>query len=102
MGAHYTTPQIKQSILEVLTNAGETQERVTVGSDQWFEWLSNNTHFHLQNNAGSFTARKEKRRNTYYWYAYRKINGKLKKKYLGASNQLTNKRFYETAEALGL
>lgn len=32
---------------------------------------------------GFMLCRRERRRHTYYWYAYRKIGGKTKKQYIG-------------------
>ena len=102
MAAHRNTPFVKYGILEVRTDVGEVLEKIMVGSDRWFEWLSDDHHFYFKNNLGKFTARKEERRNTFYWYAYRKINGQLKKKYLGASAKLTDKNLYDTAKWFGL
>ena len=96
------TPQIKYGILEVCTNSGEIVERIIVGSDRWFEWLTSSHHFYFLNSVGKFTARKEKRRNTEYWYAYRKVDGRLRKRYLGSSEQLTDKKLCDSAKSFGL
>ena len=102
MAGHRTTPQVRHGILEVCANSGEIVERIIVGSDRWFEWLTFNHHFYFLNNVGKFTARKEKRRNTQYWYAYLRIDGKLRKKYLSNSEQVTDKKLYDTAKSFGL
>lgn len=56
---------------------------------QWEQWLQANDMFIYIGNVERFSARKEKRRNTDYWYAYKRIEGILSKKYLGKSNELT-------------
>lgn len=54
-------------------------------------WLSRMEAFHFHAASGeSFTARKEsKQRGSAYWYAYKRVNGKLQKKYLGDAHKLT-------------
>lgn len=51
---------------------------------------------------GTFYARKERRRNGYYWYAYkrtmdRSYNSRLRKAYIGASQDFTQERLIEAA-----
>lgn len=53
------------------------------------QWLQANEMFLYIGNVERFSARKEKRRNTVYWYAYKRIEGILSKKYLGKSSELT-------------
>lgn len=54
-------------------------------------WLSLIDVFHFQAVSGeSLTVRKEiKQRGTAYWYAYRRVDGKLRKKYLGDACKVT-------------
>lgn len=54
-------------------------------------WLKLIDAFHLDTASGySLTARKEtKQRGTAYWYAYKRVDGKLKKKYLGEASKIT-------------
>ena len=67
----------------------------------WFAWLEEVSSFVFQGQAGSFTARKErKQRGTSYWSAYRKTQGKLAKKYLGRSSDLTLARLETIAHQL--
>jgi len=47
-----------------------------------------------------FTIRKEKRGNKNHWYAYRRFGGKLFKRYVGTSEQVTQSRLIEIAQAL--
>ena len=54
-------------------------------------WLRRMEAFHFQAASGeSFTARKErKQRGSTYWYAYKRVDGKLQKKYLGDAHHIT-------------
>ncbi|HZR39501.1 MAG TPA: hypothetical protein VFB12_05250, partial [Ktedonobacteraceae bacterium] len=72
-----TTPRVEQEIL-VLPEGRNAP--VQVGSQQWFSWLADdrNASFFFTHEAGSFTARKERRkRGGWYWIAYRSQEGKL-------------------------
>lgn len=91
---------MKRKISDVLVSSERTDgylelhsgNILEVGSDKWFEWLSRNTSFRFVSGfAGedSFTARKHERDSGEFWYAYRKVAGKLKNAYLGKSNNLT-------------
>ncbi|MGQ9548248.1 MAG: hypothetical protein ACUVSY_00395 [Roseiflexus sp.] len=52
---------------------------IMVGSPAWYAWLSDEhtLSFVYRSAYGGFTARRERQRNRWYWYAYRRINGKL-------------------------
>lgn len=67
--------------------------KIQIGSSQWLDWLSQNKYFRYQQKNLSFSARKEKRRNDYYWYAYKRVDGKLIKLYLGKNEDLDAERF---------
>lgn len=60
-----------------------------VGSLAWFDWLKDNRSFRYECSEGSFTACKESRKSGFFWYANRRVNGKLRRAYLGASEDLT-------------
>jgi len=49
---------------------------------------------------GAFTVRRERKRHSWYWYAYHKHNGKLHKAYLGKSEEMTLQRLNCVATAL--
>jgi LuxR family transcriptional regulator, maltose regulon positive regulatory protein len=58
--------------------------------EQWQAWLQDHGSFSFRNNGGTFTARKETRqKGGEYWIAYRKIDNKLYKRYLGTAERLT-------------
>jgi uncharacterized coiled-coil protein SlyX len=77
---------------------------VEVDSDTWFCWLKEPDvrSFHYQSDTGKFTARKEERATSTneYWYAYRKVQGKLRKVYLGAMEELTGDRLEQVAREI--
>lgn len=63
-------------------------EVIKVESSQWWQWLNTVQSFRYcpRSSHAPFTARKEKHQ---YWYGYRKVNGKLRKRYIGKSEDLT-------------
>jgi hypothetical protein len=75
--------------------------QIEVDSEFWFSWLKEPDVklFHFENDQGKFTARKEGRDTSTndYWYAYRKVQGKLRKLYLGAMDELTGERLNQVA-----
>jgi hypothetical protein len=80
---------------------------IELGSTKFFEWLNNpdNRSFRfIASVAGnqSFTARKEtsKKGEGDYWYGYRRVEGKLHKRYLGKAEDVTLRRLKEVALAL--
>lgn len=72
-----------------------------IGSGLWFSWLREPDvrSFHFESECGKFTARKEERATSTneYWYAYRKLQGKLRKVYLGAMDELCLTRLNQIA-----
>lgn len=67
---------------------------VIVGSEDWYNWLADEQHrsFSLRSHLGTCTVQRERQGNGWYWYAYRKKDGKIRKTYLGKSKDLTLKR----------
>ena len=79
------------------------QQTIKLDSKNWFEWLEleETRSFAFEGQHGYFTARKEsKARGTEYWYAYRWLNGKTRKAYLGASSNLTREKLDDVASRL--
>jgi hypothetical protein len=54
-------------------------------------WLDHSTTFHFCSPTGqTFTLRREvKQRGTGYWYGYKRVNGRVEKKYIGEKNKVT-------------
>ena len=70
-------------------------------SVRWFQLLQNIPSFHFHGQCGHYTARKEKRaRGGVYWIAYRHMQGKLRKKYIGPTASVTIARLEEIASDL--
>ncbi len=71
---------------------------ITPDSARWFQLLQQIPSFHFHGRRGHFTARKEKRtRGGVYWIAYRHMQGKLRKKYIGPIASVTIARLEEIA-----
>ena len=54
-------------------------------------WLDHSTTFHFCSPTGqTFTLRREvKQRGGGYWYGYKRVNGRVEKKYIGEKNKVT-------------
>src|SRR5258707_1594274 len=82
---------------------GDSTAQVMVGSARWYAWLETASTFTFRSGQGHFTARKERagnRRGEVYWRAYRKRGGKLRRAYLGKSEELTLERLRAIAAVL--
>jgi LuxR family maltose regulon positive regulatory protein len=74
---------------------------ILVGTPAWFAWLEQATTFAFVGARGRFTARKERRGRTgWYWKAYRKRFGQLRSAYLGKSAELSLERLHQVAATL--
>lgn len=83
--------------------AGSVDTRaIKVGARGWYSWLANEQHmsFAYRDQRCNFTARRERQRHGWYWYAYRRRNGKTYKMYLGKSEELTLERLRAVGESL--
>jgi LuxR family transcriptional regulator, maltose regulon positive regulatory protein len=73
---------------------------LTDDEEQWVAWLESISAFTFQGQQGPLTVRKEARpRGDQYWYAYRRVGPRMRKKYLGRSTTLTLTRLEEIAAA---
>lgn len=82
-----TTPRVSQTYLKLPNNS--RSEIIAVDSPAWYSWLEEHNVFRFEDEVGTFTARKEPRPGGWYWYAYRRLQGKLHIAYLGRSQELT-------------
>jgi len=83
--------------------------QIQVDTSAWFEWLEAETSISFSYPlfdpacgyiVGFMTVRKERKQRGYqYWSAYRRRNGRLRKRYLGASRSVTHARLEAIAEA---
>jgi hypothetical protein len=91
---HKITPKVIGRVL--YTTAGA----VNLESDAWFAWLADNSTFYFEASLGTFTARRELRNTTFFWYAFRRYRKKLYKSYLGSTENLTYERLITVAQQL--
>ncbi|MFN8433457.1 MAG: LuxR C-terminal-related transcriptional regulator [Anaerolineales bacterium] len=90
----YEKAIVKDGFLKTSSNS------IPIGSNLWFEWLSKAKKFSFKYPNGAFVAQQEIRRNTSYWYAYKRRNGKLYKAYLGKTTELTLERLQQIGNFL--
>ncbi len=94
-------PVVQEDIL--IYQHGGQDDRLPVGTPEWYAWLSRAHSFAFRSALGTFTARKEQasnKRGGGYWRAYRKRDGKLHRVYLGKSEELTLERLNSVAGTL--
>jgi LuxR family transcriptional regulator, maltose regulon positive regulatory protein len=83
------------------TGQGNEALQIVPESPAWFACLSSITSFAFHGQVGSYTARKEhKGRGAGYWYACARLKGKVIKRYLGPSSDLTLARLEQVTQAL--
>jgi LuxR family transcriptional regulator, maltose regulon positive regulatory protein len=95
-------PSARDSVL-VFSDAAGIEHTLIIGSPEWYRWLADEQQrsFVFACPAGSFQARKErKQRGGWYWIAYRRAHGKIHKRYLGKSEELSPARLLAAAQLL--
>src|SRR5215472_6986053 len=95
-------PVISQNHL-LLPDEGKGQPTsIAVESEAWYQWLAaeQNQSFTFRHPLGTYTIRRERKHQGWYWYAYRKQEGKLRKAYLGKTEELTLARLNQVATML--
>jgi LuxR family transcriptional regulator, maltose regulon positive regulatory protein len=86
---------------ELLSSPDASRGTILVGSPAWYTWLESATSFSFRSTQGTFTAHKERRSPTQeYWKAYRRRAGRLRRAYLGMSDELSVERLCEVAARL--
>lgn len=76
---------------------------IEVGDTRWQKWLNSNDNksFRFEDCDAPYTCKKENPNgNNAYWYGYRKVAGKLHKRYIGKSSEVTIERLIEIGELL--
>lgn len=86
------TPTVKDGIL--YTNDPQTTGIRLSNPAEWYAWLLDAKAFYFEGKTG-FQMRQEKRRNSVYWYAYRRFGRVAYKLFAGASEVLTLDRLSE-------
>src|SRR5947209_354085 len=100
--ARHAIPRVIDNHLLPPESVNASFSPIQVGSEAWYAWLSQPAprSFAFSSPQGTLTARREERRGTWYWYAYRSQSGRLHKAYLGKSEELTLPRLHEAATML--
>src|SRR5437588_12931348 len=95
-------PLVSDNYILGFDGTGEKFAPIVVGSDAWYTWLVDQhiQSFSFRHSLGTLTARRERKRHGWYWYAYRKRAGRLRKAYLGKTEQLTIERLSAAAASL--
>ncbi|MBE9216660.1 hypothetical protein IQ247_29045 [Plectonema cf. radiosum LEGE 06105] len=88
-----------------VVESGKLESGIRVGSKNWYKELENLDSFRYvpSSDNAPFTVRREKGGGQAdYWYAYRKVSGKLHKKYIGKASSLKTERLEEIAVQLNV
>jgi hypothetical protein len=99
-------PYIKQGMLYKFDDAPVCRVGMQTG---WLDWLKDEAHrsIHFESLVGpTCTLVKERRKGSSgeyhsYWYAHKRINGRLRRRYIGKPEKLTLARLEQAATALG-
>src|SRR5690349_17845187 len=95
----HSIPRARDGTLQRPAVEGTSLDLIPIGTAAWFSWLEQHRAFSFETGRLTFTARKEQRPGGWYWYAYRRSQGKLHSRYLGKSEELTFERLNATSEA---
>lgn len=92
-----TIPSVMQGLIE-----GEDGKVFGLDTSRGATWLESIGSFRFEPSAANkpYTVRKESGKGGDYWYGYRKQHGKLHKKYIGKSSELSTAKLEEIAQAL--
>ena len=85
---------------KVISRVLYADESFALESLAWWQWLNLGRSFYVQMLDGGYTARRELRRGSYFWYAFKRSAGKLYKVYIGRSHELTAARLSEVSSLM--
>ena len=90
-------PSVTQGTIEL-----EDSKVFELDSPKGSAWLKSIGSFRFEPSGANkpYTVRKESGKGGDYWYGYRKVAGKLHKKYIGKSSEVNTVKLEEIAEAL--
>ncbi|MEG4499220.1 hypothetical protein Q7V75_18730, partial [Microcoleus sp. F10B5] len=89
-----TIPSVVQGLIE--TEDGKVFELDSPKGSAWLESIGS-FRFEPSGDSKPYTVRKE---SGIYWYGCRKVAGKVRKKYIGKSSEVSIAKLEEIAEAL--
>jgi len=81
----------------------EQAQTLIIGTPAWYRWLQTATMFIFTSDKATFTARREQagnKRGGWYWRAYHRYAGQLRRVYLGRSEEMTPERLSAVATLL--
>jgi hypothetical protein len=96
----YPTPSLQDGQLTLWDyDLHRKIDTISIDTPYWLDWLQQPTtsSFRYQAGNASFTAIKETRRNRPVWYAHKRLQGTLKRLYLGKTENLTAHKLADTA-----
>src|SRR5437868_3371417 len=96
----HRTPKVQFGFLEPSATEGTSSKTVSIGSVEWYVWLEDHHTFCFENASGLISVRKEQQASNWYWYAYRRYRGKLRRMYLGKSEELSLEHLNEGVHSL--
>lgn len=67
-------------------------ERIEPDTGEFTRWLHNNDSFRVEAGDNSYRARKESYTGIDYWYGVKKVAGKLHKRFIGKTEEVTHER----------
>lgn len=86
-----STPIVRSGVLRNPSPMGYEQWVIESNPEAWQAFIRRNDKF-AYFGAVKFTARREKRRGSMFWYAYVRSKGKLYNAYIGTDDQMTEDR----------
>jgi chromosome segregation ATPase len=97
MGNYMAITSVVQGLIE--TESGKVFELNSSKGSTWVESVGSFRYVPAGANK-PYTVRQETKKGGDYWYGYRKVAGKLHKKYIGKSSELSTAKLEEIAETL--
>jgi LuxR family maltose regulon positive regulatory protein len=88
----HSTPKIRNGVLTYweYMPIGKFTHTIAMDSNDFRVWLTRHESFRIDLGRITFTVRAErKKRGGFYWYAYKRVNGRLFKRYLGTDEMIT-------------
>lgn len=96
MSQQLSPPYITENSPYLTTADGQ----ISFDNPEFSQWLEANTSFRFEAGENSYRARKERLSSGVYWYAYKKVAGKLHKRYIGKTEEVTYIRLLEIAQGI--
>jgi hypothetical protein len=89
-------PYITENSTYLTTENGQ----ISLESPDFTQWLEANGSFRFEAGENSYRARKDKLPTGIYWYAYKKVSGKLHKRYIGKTEEVNYARLHQVAQGI--